>query len=638
METNYKKVLTVDEIKKYLFDSDIVAFDYETAPDDPYRNEEKAALDPHKSHIVGCSFSKEVGTGIYVPVKHKVGKNIDESEFYTFLREFLTSKNIEKVAHNLSFESMFSYKSDIVIVPPVYDTILASQLTQVDNYNFRPLNLSGLKTLAKTLLDEPIPTFEDVTKGKFFDELDSDDINTIRYGCADSDFALRLYYLFNEWFDSYLPKHKTLLKDVESPTAVYLGIMKYNGIPLDIDLMKNKQDHATKEMERLKNEIKFIIGDIDIGSNCQTLAFKNYLFKDLKLPIVKTTEKNKEAADDMTMVLLKEWCEKNRPELTSLFSLVQEYRKWQKIKSTYIDGYLKFLNDKTNRLHPEIYSLQTETGRMNCRNPNVQNCPRKDNDPIGVRNFIKAPDGYLILSLDFSQIELRVCAYYSNDENMTKTYMENGDIHAMTTSVIYGISYEEAKDKSMPHYKERRSIAKNTNFGMAYSIFATGLQRTLKFKAGINKTKEECEEILENLKDGYPGLVKWQENTKYEAKRKVYIETKCGHRRYLKDILSTDFSKRSFAERCALNTPIQGTAAEILKMAIVRIVNGLSNHKYIKPILQIHDELVFIVPTDKVDSAITFIKSCMEVKPFSDFNIPLIAECSYGDTFGNMKE
>ena len=315
---------------------------------------------------------------------------------------------------------------------------------------------------------------------------------------------------------------------------------------------------------------------------------------------------------------------------------MQEYRKWGKIQSTYIDGYLKYLNPVTGRLHPEFFSLGTDTGRMSCQRPNCQNMPRKTNDPIGVRNFIKAPKDHIILSLDFSQIELRVGAFYCRDERMMETYRTGGDIHAATTSVIFGVTYEEAQDKHRADYKEQRTIAKNVNFGTFYGLFP--MQNTLKFKAGVEKTLPECESIIANLKAGYRGLSSWQEATKAQAARRLYSETWLGRRRYLPGIRSKSWSVKSFAERCSLNTPIQGTAADILKLAIVRILKGLPERPWLKPILQIHDELTFIIPAERLEEAVVFIRKCMEEQPFPEFDLPLIAEASAGVTFGTMEE
>lgn len=635
---DYKCVTTVEGIKEYLGTATLVAFDYETSPDETYRKEEWAALDPAKAHIVGCSFSVKEGTGIYVPIKHLEGENIDAEAFFTFLRQFLTDTKIIKVAHNIAFESSMSYHEGIVIQPPVYDTIVASQMSLKSHTQYRKLWDSGLKKLAPELCGEELPSFSSVTDGKHFDELCAQDYETVRYGAADSDFALRLYYKFNDWFDRFMPKHRYIVEEIESPTAVYLGIMKHNGIPVNQELMLTRKAEADKARADIKDKITFMIGDVNIGENASTGAFKNYLYKTMKLPVVKVTDKGQPALDDSTLILLKEWCDENKPELSELFTLVQEYRKWGKITSTYIDGYLDFINKATGKIHPELFSLSTDTGRMSCRKPNAQNMPRKSNDPVGIRNFIAAPEGHSILSLDFSQIELRVGAFYCRDEVMMDTYRRGGDIHAATTSVIFGCSYEEAQDKHRAEYKEQRTIAKNVNFGTFYGLFPKGLQQTLRFKAGVNKTLEECGEIIDNLKAGYTGLTTWQEVTKAEAARTRYSETWLGRRRYLPEISSDDWGKKSFAERCALNTPIQGTAADILKLAIVRILQGLPERTWLLPILQIHDELTFVIPTEKLNEAVTFIKECMEQQPFAAFDLPLVAEASVGATFGTMEE
>jgi len=635
----YKCVYTLAKIQEYLKDTALFAFDFETSPRDKWRNDKSAALDAHKADITGISFSVSEGTAIYVPLKHRSGRNAEnQAAIWDYLKLLFESKDVIKVAHNLAFESMFLYARGIVLQKPCYDTIAASQLTLKSKWEFRSLADSGLKTLAPALCKAEMTEFSTVTDGRFFDELNPQEENTVRYACADSDYTLRLYHVFNQWFDRFLPKHRTIVEEVESPTSVYVGIMKYNGILVDKSAMLKKQAEAAEKIVSIRKDIAGIIGNVEIGANASTSAFKKYLFVDLGLPVMKTTAKHQEAADDETMILLKEWCESNRPELARLFELVQEYRKWGKLKSTYIDGYLRFIDEDTGRIHPDLMPLGTETGRFASRNPNMQNCPRKDNDPIGVRKFIIAPDGEVLLSLDFSQIELRVGAFYCRDKRMLETYRTGGDIHAQTTSVIYRIPFEEAADKNAPHYKERRTIAKNCNFGVFYGLFPTGLQRTLKFKAGLNPTLSECETIIQNLKSGYPGLAKWQDEVKKRAAVSCYTETWLGRRRYLLGIRSSDWGKKSFAERCALNTPIQGTAADILKLACGRIISGLPERLWLKPILQIHDELVFELPEDKADEAVVFIKECMETQPFPEFDVPIVAEASVGRYFGEMKE
>lgn len=636
----YSSVTTLAEIQEYLVGADLVSFDYETSPDDAYRLENRAALDAHKSHIAGVSFSVAEGEGVYVPFAHRTGKNAEDPDgIWRWLDgAFFRNTGIVKIAHNLSFEAMFTYAKGVVIQPPVYDTIAAAQMTLKSNTKFRGLGDSGLKTLAPELCGVELPSFTQVTDGRHFDELDPQDPETVRYACADSDIALRLYNKINDWFDRYLPKHRFVVEQVESPTAVYTGIMKYNGILTDTPLMETKRGEAEDKLALLREDIAFFTGDVNIGANASTSAFKSYLYDDLKLPVMKVTAKYQEAMDDEALVLLSEWCAKERPELVPLFKLVQDYRRWGKIKSTYIDGYMDHVNPATGRIHADLMPLATETGRFAARKPNLQNMPRAGNDDSGVRNFFIAPEGKVLLSLDFSQIELRVGAFYCRDTKMLDTYRTGGDIHAQTTSVIYHIPFEQAVDKNAENFKERRTIAKNCNFGTFFGLFPKGLKRTLKFKASLETPLSECERIISNLKAGYPGLTRWQEETKTCAGFRRYSETWLGRRRYLPNITSQDWGKKSFAERCALNTPVQGTAADILKLALGRIITGLPERPWLKPLLQIHDELVFELPEERVPEAIAFIKTQMEQQPFPEFDVPIVAEASVGRRFGEMTE
>ena len=635
----YKLVKTAEEIRNYIGSHALLAIDIETSPKHEYRRDEKASLDSNKSEITGISLSVEYGTGIYVPLRHRNYDNADFNEVFSFIKEeILLNENKTVVIHNAAFESAFFYALGVVMRCKVYDTMAAAQLTLKTNTEFRNLSDSGLKKLVPELLKVELPTFEAVTEGKFFDELNPDNYETVRYACADSDYALRLYHLFNDWFDKNLPKHRFLVENIESPVAVYVGLMKHNGMLVDRNLLSQKRDQATAMLRQLKEDLSLLTGNINIGSNATTQEFKNFLYNTLGLPILKTTQKNKKAADDETFTLLSFYCKQHEPEYVPLFDIIKDYRKWGKIKSTYIDSYFKHLNSATGRIHPDLFPLGTETGRFASRNPNLQNCPRKDNDPIGVRNFFVAPKSKVLMSLDFSQIELRVGAFYCRDEAMMETYKSGGDIHAKTTSVIYKIPFEEAVDKNAPHYKERRTIAKACNFGVFFGLFAKGLLRSLKFKAGLNKTLEECEEIIKNLKAGYPQLENWQRKVKVTAKFNEYTETYLGRRRYLPNILSSNWNKKSFSERQALNTPIQGTAADILKLAIVRILRGLPERPWLRPLLQIHDELIFELPEEKLDEAVEFVKECMETQPFEDFDIPLVAEAAVGTRFGSLKE
>jgi DNA polymerase-1 len=365
--------VTLNELKDYLSGAQIVAFDFETAPDEQYRREEKAALDAHKSHIAGISFSVAEGDAVYLPIAHRNNSNAEDlPEIWNWLSGFFADPAVTKVAHNLAFESAFLYARGIVVQEPCYDTIAAAQLIYKNETDFRSLGECGLKTLVPEYFHEELPTFSEVTGGRHFDELNPQDEATIRYACADSDYTLRLYHLLNDWFDRFLPKHRFVIEKIESPTAIYVGIMRYNGLPVDRELMEQKKQEATERIAAIKSDIAFIIGDIAIGANASTAAFKRYLYEHLKLPKMKMTSKEREALDDEAITLLKEWSSENRPELVKLFDLVQEYRRWGKIKGTYIDGYMKYMNSATGRLHPDMLPLATETGRFASKNPNCQ--------------------------------------------------------------------------------------------------------------------------------------------------------------------------------------------------------------------------------------------------------------------------
>ena len=632
-----QEITKIEALNQYLKGHSEVAFALQTAPQYQYRGENGADRDPLKSYIVGCAFSVAEGEGVYVPVAHRVGTNMDATEFHEFLKEFLSNESIVKISYDLAFSAALTYGQGILIQPPVYDIKGAAQLVLKNETTFRNSDESELKILAKELLNEAPISLSKITGKKYCDQMNADDETVVKNCAAEAEITFRLHQKMNIWFDKNLPRHRKIAELIESPTSIYLGLMKWNGLPIDVAQMKRCQVESEAKLAQIRKEIEHIVGDVDLGVNCSTDEFRSYLYEKVNLPMLKTTQNNVGAIDSTTLSLLKKWCDVNRPTLSPLFTLVDQYRKRYQIKHTFVDGYLKNLNPRTNGIHPNICSMGADTGRMSCRKPNMQNMPRQANDPVGVRRLIKAPEGSLILSLDFSQIELRLGGFYCRDQRMIKTFLENGDIHAATTSVIFDVPCLEAQDKHNTHYKERRTIAKAVNFGVFYGLHPNGLKEML-LKAGVDKTPEECKEIIDNLKTGYPGLVVWQNKIKSEVKRKKYCETWLGRRRYFPEIASGDWRERSRAERCAMNHLIQGTAADVIKLAMGHVICGLSDKMWLKPVLQIHDELVFVIPKEKLQDAVSYIRSCMEAKPFPEFDIPLIAEAMAGPDFGSMEE
>lgn len=650
---DYKLATTTQEIKDYVNGAKLLALDLETSPKTEFRNDEKvgpelpAALDSHKATITGLSLAVEAGTsgsqgsGIYIPFLHKIGVNADFNTIWVWLKEnILLNPEITVVIHNAAFESAFFYALGVIPKCKVYDTMAAAQLTLKTKTQFRNLSDSGLKTLVSELLKIELPTFESVTEGKFFDELDSRSPETIRYACADSDFALRLYHLINDWFDKNLSNHRFIAEKIESPTAVYVGIMKHNGLLMDINLMQQKQEEAAELLRQLKENLSLMTGGVEVGKNASTKAFKGYLYTHLDLPILKTTEKKSGAADDEALLLLEDYCKKEKPEFVPLLKMVREYRKVGKIKSTYIDGFLTHVNTTTKCIHPDFWQLGAESGRFSCRTPNFQNLSSGAvSEQFNVRDFVIAPEGQSIIEADFSQVELKIAAFLSKDPLMLHAYQKDEDIHAITTSAIFKIPLEKSKNKSDPLYKKRRTVAKSTIFGVLYGIYKNGLSRNLKVSAGIDLSPDHCALFIDKLKQNYHELASWQHQTIATAKFKQCVETTLGRRRYIPKIVSPFFKERSYAERIALNHGVQGLAADCLKLSMARLVQELPKYPYLKPILTVHDSLVFLCPDKEIRKAARLIKKCMETPPpIFDFNITLNADVSVGKSYGSLTE
>ncbi len=654
---SYRLALNSQKIKEYIGTHKLLALDIETSPFEKYKNDDKASLDAHKSSVTGISFSVEKGTGIYVPFNHKVGRNADFVGTFEWIKSnVLMNENLTVVIHNAAFETMFFYALGFIPKCKVYDTLSAAQMTLKTHTEFRKLSDCGLKKLVPELLKIELPTFNEVVSqaksteieddfayelsagSACFSDLNSENFETIRYACADSDYALRLYHIFNNWFDNNLPNHRYIVENIESPTAVYVGIMKYNGILIDTDLMKEKREELLQMKDQLKEDINLMTGGVNIGKNASTKELKKYLYEFLNLPILKKTNSGDGSIDDEAILLLEEHCKTKYPKIYPIFDMIREYRNLDKIISTYIDGILKYCDLKTSKVHCDFLQLGAGSGRFSCHNPNFQNLKAGSVSDFNVRDFIIAPKGSSIIEADYSQVELKIAAYLSQDSTMLSAYTNGEDIHAITTSAVFKIPVEKAKNKLDPQYKKRRTVAKSTIFGVLYGIYKNGLKRNLKVSAGIDLTPEECENFISGLKNKFSGLANWQKHTVRQAKEDMYIETKFGRRRYLPNINSTNFKNRSSAERVALNHGVQGLAAECLKLSMARLIKQLQKYPYLLPIFTVHDSLVFICLDEKVNEATKFIKDCMEEKPFDDFYIKLNAEVSVGKSYGKLKE
>lgn len=617
-----------DKIIALLKGATHIAFDLTTAPDDAFRSEKKASQDAHKAHIVGISFCADDSDAFYVPLAHRCG-NVDNPErLWRFLKkEVFENRSVVKISHDLIFSSMFLYSLGIILQSPCYDTLTAARLkleNSSSKFRLRP------DCTPDKLLNRPI----DIDVPEHLDELDPMHESTICRTCSSASDIMKLYHKLNTWFEENIPNHRRIAEDIESPTDVFCGIMRYNGIPMSRKNLLKAKSKMEASLCKLRESIDSFTGGIDFGTASTTPEFREFLRDKLCLPEDAPTTKN--VTENDTMNFFKAYCRDNRPELLPLFECIEEYRSLNSAKIRYIDSFLCYVNPLTDRIHPDIDPLGAETGRFSCSNPNMQNCPRKAVGPVNVRSLICAEEGNILLSVDYSQIELRVGAFYCRDPKMLKAYSEGGDIHSATASVIYNLPYKVACDKSDPDYKERRSIAKRCNFSVLYGITARGLKGKLA-EEQIQITTKESEKIINNIKLGYPGIFTWQKQAIQSCDDMGYMETALGRRRYIHSIYSTNRKERTKAEKQALNMPIQGTAADILKIACGRITEGLPSVPWLRPILQVHDELLFELPYDKLPEAVAFIRRCMEQKPFEGFDVSLVADASVGYSYGEMK-
>ena len=620
---DYKTIRNIAEIEEYIGSAGVVSFDFETSPTEKYRSDSKAALDAHKADITGVSLSVKAGTGRYIPLRHRVGKNASIHSVMKYLRQrvFQNSKTV-KIAHNMAFEALFLYKDGIVLQEPVYDTIVASQLTLKNDFEYRDLGNSGLKTLVPYLYGVELPKFEDVVGEHSFDELDPDAWDTCRYACADSDWALQLYYTFNEWFENNIPTHRLICEKIESPTAVFTGMMKYNGVLFDTDLMEEKKAEAEAHLVDLRAKLQAVIGNVDIGENCGTQAFKDYLYKTENLPVLKTTTKYAEAADDEAMQLLRAYCKKHRPEMVSFFDTVQEFRKWAKIKSTYIDGLLR-LTGRDGRIHTWFDQTIAATGRISSSEPNLQNIPVRT--PMGreIRRAFIAPAGSVLVDADYSQIELRLLAHLSGDEAMCEAFTLGQDIHARTAAEVYGVPLAEVTP-------QMRSSAKAVNFGIVYGISDFGLA------ANLHISRKEAAEFIARYFARYPAIHRFMEACVSQGKAEGYSVTMYGRRRPLPELSSPNYNRRQFGERAAMNTPVQGAAADIIKIAMNAVHDELKAAGLAaKLILQVHDELIVEAPEAEREQVEALLRRCMENA--ASLRVPLIADVHSGRSWYDTK-
>ena len=577
----------IDELNKHK----TVCFDTETS-----------GIDKQTAVIVGASFSFKKGEAYYVPLGPQFEKAKEELEVF---RPFFENKEITKVAHNLKYDTGILSRYGITVEGPCFDTMIA-------HYLLEPELRHGMDVLAENLLGYQPVSIETLIgkKGKnqkSMLDLKPEEISD--YACEDADITLQLYNELEKKIDN--PDIKKLLEEIEIPLNHVLMEMEGEGIKMDEQALLNFSEELGESILKLDEEIHELAGvDFNIDSPKQ---LGEVLFDHLKIDEkAKKTKTGQYKTDEGTLSKLEGKHE--------IIPLILEYRQQRKLKNTYVDSLPKLINEKTGRIHTTYMQTVAATGRLSSNNPNLQNIPIRSEKGKEIRRaFIPKDDSYKILAADYSQIELRIIAALSGDKGMIEAFVSGHDIHAATAAKVFDVALEEVT-------REQRSKAKMVNFGIIYGISAFGLSQRLNIK------RTEAKEIIESYFDKYPGIKEYMDKSIELARENGYVETILKRRRYLKDIHSANATVRGFAERNAINAPIQGSAADIIKIAMINVQKEMkAKNLKSKMLLQVHDELVFDMHISEEKELVDLVQR--EMESAIKLDVPMKVEYGIADNW-----
>ena len=475
------------------------------------------------------------------------------------------------------------------------------------SYLLDPERKNNIEALSYYFLDKKIKPLEDYKPKKNI-KLDFSGLKENEKKQYISERTVGIFRIFNSMkkkFD-YEKKLKNIYYSIDKPLLFVLKRMEEEGVLIDIKFLKDLNNQIIEEIDELTEKIYEVAGTkFNINSPKQ---LREILFEKLGLPVIKKT-KTGPSTDNEVLVELS--------NAHPLPELILNYREKVKLKSTYIDALIEIVDKKTKRIYPTFHQTVTATGRLSCSNPNVQNIPIKGEQGALVRKAFIAPDGYKILAADYSQIELRIFAHYSQDRTLIEAFKNNLDIHKLTASKIYKVSLDEVDDFM-------RREGKTVNFSIIYGISPYGLSKALRI------SREKAKIFIENYFNEYPGVKSFIDKTIEEVKKNGYVENYFGRKRFIKGIESRSHNEREFAKRAAINTIIQGTAADIIKIAMLKIDKILGKYKA-RMTMQIHDELIFEVPEDTVNKFSDAVKNIME--SVLELSVPLDVSCGIGDNW-----
>ena len=599
-KSKYETVLDEERFNAWvakLEKAELIAFDTETT-----------SLNYMDAELVGVSFCIEEGEAAYVPVAHDypdAPAQLSREFVLDALKPILESDTVIKVGQHIKYDKNVLANYDITLNGIGFDTMLESYVLN------STAQRHDMDSLALAYLGHKTIHFEEIA-GKGAKQLTFNQISLEEagpYAAEDADITLRLHNAI--WTKlKEIPELKNLLIDVEVPLACVLSRMEQEGVLIDSQrLLQQSQDLATRIAE-LESEVHEEAGEpFNLGS---TKQLQHVLFEKMSLPIIKKTPKGAPStSEDVLQELALEY---------PLPKKIMEYRGLTKLKNTYTDKLPKMINHRTGRVHTSYHQAVTATGRLSSTDPNLQNIPIRNEEGRRVRQAFVPREGNKFVAADYSQIELRIMAHLSGDKGLLDAFAHGKDIHKATASEVFGVPLDEVTT-------EQRRSAKAINFGLIYGMSAFGLSKQL------NIPRNEAQKYMDLYFERYPGVLEYMDSTRESAKEKGYVETVFGRRLYLPDIKASNGARRKGAERAAINAPMQGTAADIIKMAMIKVDDWIRKNASddVTMMMQVHDELVFEIKEDKVETYVSTITALMESA--ATLNVPLVVEAGVGENW-----
>ena len=567
---------------------------------------ETTSINALDAEIVGIAISYNSEEGFYIPLSHETDiDQLDLNYVLENLKEILESSKIKKIGQNLKYEILVFKNYSINLGGIYFDTMVASHFLDSSLQSY------SLDNLSRRFLDHKMLSYKDITKIEKkeipFKQVPVD--VAMNYACEDSDITYKLYCIF---------KDKLLDKDLleqfhknEMPFVSVLANLESNGVFIDSKKLNDISAKFEKKINKIEKTIYKSVGyEFNINS---TLQLRDILFDKLKLKPFKKTKKGEFSTDSESLQSIE--------DQHSIVKEILAYRFYSKLKSTYLDSLPELINVNSNRVHTSYNQTGTSTGRLSSSNPNLQNIPIKTDEGKQIRESFSSPkNDSVIISADYSQIELRLLAHFSGDPTMLKSYKNNEDIHLNTASEIFEVPINKITS-------QQRSLAKTINFGIIYGIGPKRL--SLQIDSDIKTAKEYIEKYFSR----YSRVKNYFEDTISFTRENGYIETILNRKRYLKDINSKNFILRSANERAAINTPIQGSAADVIKLAMININQDKELKNYAKLVIQVHDELVFECKKDKVEYVSKKVKNYMENS--IKIKVPLKVDINKGQSWSD---